>query len=129
MVAVTHHEAAQMVFRRLLQMGRIKFRSSVACPVGGFIQYTYTHLVGHVVVKARIHHGMWTHGIAVHILDGLVPGICIAACHLRDTHEVPRVAAQRVYLAVEQMACAFESPLSPSKAFIFRIDFLASCFG
>ena len=121
---------------RVLQGG-----TAVAGPVRRLRQDADTHFIGQVQVEAGINLRMGPDGVAVHAFDGQVPGPRIAAGELRDAHEMPGIAPERIRLPVQaqhhempgiaperirlpvqaQHAVA-EGPLPPAEAFVFVVD-------
>ena len=93
MVAVTEDKTPQMILGGLPEMLRIEFRTAVTGPVRGLVKYAYSHFIGKIEVETRIYLCMRTYGIAVHVLYGLEPGPGITAGHLRNAHEMPRIAS------------------------------------
>ena len=80
------------------------------------------HLVGEVQVEAGVDLRVWPDGVAVHALDGSVPGPRIAAGELRDAHEMPGIAPERIRFPVQAQHPVLQGPFPPAEAFVFVVD-------
>ena len=121
-VPVAEHHPAEVVLGVLPEPGVLQGGTAVAGPVRRLREDADAHFVGQVQVEAGIDLRMGPDGVAVHALDGHVPGPGIAAGELRDAHKMPGIAPERIRLPVQAQHAVLQGPFPPAEAFVFVVD-------
>ena len=120
-VAVAQDHASDMVAACLPEGFGIDLGTAVARPHGGFVQHADTHFVGHIQIETRENLRMQAYGVGIGVPEHAVPRVGVPPRHLRNAHEVPRIALQLDHFVVEVEPCAFESELPPAEARVIPV--------
>ena len=123
-ISVAQDKTFQMFFGCFPEEVGVQFRTTVAGPVGCFIQYADPHFISHIKVEAGIDLRVRTDCVGIHPFNGGEPGPRITAGHLRDTHKMPGVTMQCVRFAVQVLCSTLQCPFTPAETFVFGIDSL-----
>ena len=120
-VAVAQDHASDMVAACLPEGFGIDLGTAVARPHGGFVQHADAHFVGHIQIETRENLRMQAYGVGIGVPEHAVPRVGVPPRHLRNAHEVPRIALQLDHFVVEVEPCAFESELPPAEARVIPV--------